>query len=92
MITEFEELPMDGPLRAWIDQGLVELLPGCEPPIPEDMAFWEAMISGFICLTAAGLALVDRRAEVLSSELGIARFPRETGCSITRLPRVPAGD
>jgi hypothetical protein len=67
------ELPLDGPLQHWVNRGWVEMLPGCDPPIPPDLSFMEAIVSGFCRITDAGMRVIERRITELELESGVCR-------------------
>lgn len=68
-MNEFEELQFDAPLEAWLNAGKMELLPGCEPPIPQGLTAMEALEEGFVRFTSAGLDLLERRIDVIEQDL-----------------------
>jgi hypothetical protein len=72
-VTPYEEIPFNAPLQVWLDAGLMKLLRGCEPPIPEGLRAWEALEEGFVEFTSAGLDLLEERLAVLGIDLGLTR-------------------
>jgi len=71
IVEPTEEIRFDTPLQGWIDRGLAQLLPGCNPPIPDGMTIEEALFSGFVVFTDAGRGMLDSRIEQIGRDLGI---------------------